>query len=198
MHYPSLPRKRGSRATVRGPVLWIPAFAGMTHMRLTLRGTLGAVFSALRLDLPDFPRPWIGSVLGSPVAVKTVSLRQDARAHCVHERVQVDRHEVILVDKNALNVRGQRVALLGFEARLMLFPQCFDLWFADTGCAAATDGIDANIGRGSAWPRIDVLHNRADARKAFAALADLGAERRSFEHFELAANSNGAQIGEDA
>ena len=98
----------------------------------------------------------------------------------------------------ALDGLDQLLAFGQVKAGLMLGPQLLDLWLTDKGGRAIAHGVDANIGPGSAWPRVDVLHNSAVAGVSLAALVHLGAEGRALQHLQLAADADGAQVGENA
>src|SRR5262249_34913418 len=59
-------------------------------------------------------------------------------------------------------------------------------------------GVDANVGLGTARPRVNVLDYDAIARVALAALGDLGPEDRPLQGLHLAPNAHGTQVSEDA
>src|SRR5712691_9990600 len=135
--------------------------------------------SAVRLDLPDFPRIWVRCVLGVPVAVEPLALRQHPRSDRVHERIEVERHDVVAGDQRPLDLAVQARALLGVSAGLMLLPQLVDLGLADQARGGGARGIDADKLGGAT--RVDVLNDRPVAWKGLAPLPDLGAERRPFQ-----------------
>src|SRR5215471_1609533 len=83
--------------------------------------------SAVGLDLPHLPGAWVWRVQRVPVLADRLALRQHPRADPVDERVQVDRHEVVLVEEDPLDRLDESLSLDRIEARLVLGPERFDL-----------------------------------------------------------------------
>src|SRR5215510_1265227 len=153
--------------------------------------------SAVGLDFPHLPGPGVWRVQRVPVLADRLALRQHSRSDPVDERVQVDRHEVVLVEDNPLDRLDEALALDRIEARLVLGPERFDLRLAYERRRAPADGVHGDVRLRAAGTGIDVLHDRPVARNALSALADLRPERRAFQRLELSANSDRAQIGQD-
>src|SRR5215510_8918439 len=82
----------------------------------------------LSLDLPDFPGPWEGGVQGIPVVVHSLTFRQYFRADGVHKGVDVERHQVVLLNDDALDLLDQMIPFGQVDTGLMLSPQGLDLW----------------------------------------------------------------------
>src|SRR2546422_167954 len=160
--------------------------------------TRGAPPSAVRLDLPDLPRPRIRRVERVPVPVERFPLRQHARADGVDERIPVDRDEIVLVEDNPLDLLDQPFALREIQARLVLLPQRFDLGIADERGRAIAHGVHGDVGLRAAGARIDVLHDRAIPGESLAPLPDLRSEGRALQRLHLAANSDRPKVGDDA
>src|SRR5437667_104569 len=160
--------------------------------------TRGAPPSAVRLDLPDLPRPRIRRVERVPVPVERFPLRQDARADGVDERIPVDRDEIVLVEDNPLDLLDQPFALREIQARLVLLPHRFDLGIADERGWAIAHGVHGDVGLRAAGARIDGLNDGAIPGESFAPLPDLRSEGRALQRLHLAANSDRAKVGDDA
>ena len=108
----------------------------------------------LPLYLPDLPGPWEGSVQGVPITVDSLAFRQHFGADGVHKGIEVDRHEVVLLNEDVLDLLDQTVPFGQVNAGLMFGPQRLDLRLADEGGRAPAHGIDPNRslgppGRGS-------------------------------------------------
>ena len=116
---------------------------------------------------------------GVPVGLNAIAFWEDFGANGVYKGIDVDGHEVILLDEDTLNLFDQAFPFSQVEARLMLRPQFLDARFADKGGGATTHGVDTNVGLGTPGSRIDVLEHSAVVWIALTALGNLGPKDRS-------------------
>src|SRR5262245_51526905 len=116
----------------------------------------------------------------------------------MHERIDIDRHEVILVEDQALNFIDQPVPLFWVDTGLMPFPALLDGRLADERGWAVADGIDPDTVLRATGPWADIHHDGAIALIAVATLAGLGAKHWPLQGLQLAPDANGAQISENA
>src|SRR6266446_1325346 len=152
----------------------------------------------LPLHLPDLPGPREGGVQGVPVAVYSLAFREDFRADGVHKGIEVDRHQVVLLNDDALDRLDQPVPFGEVNTGLMLGPQRLDLRLADEGGRAPAHGIDPNRSLGPPRSRVNGLHHSAITWVAFAALGELRHVDRRIQHLHFAPYADGTQVGEDA
>src|SRR5918996_278407 len=67
-------------------------------------------------DRPDFPRDRVAGLGGVPVPMKLIAGRQHARSYRMDKRVDVDGHEVVFLNDNALDGLDQPIPLVEIDA----------------------------------------------------------------------------------
>src|SRR5262245_58327535 len=152
----------------------------------------------LSLYLPDLPGPRKGSVQGIPVVVHSLTFRQHFGANGVYKGVEVDRHEIVLLNDDALDLLDQTVSFGEVNAGLMFGPQRLDLRLADKGGRAPTHSVDPNRRLGPSRSRVNGLYHSAITRVAFAALGELRHVDWRVQHLHFAPYADSTQVGEDA
>src|SRR5262245_31917779 len=111
----------------------------------------------LPLYLPDLPGPWEGSVQSVPIAVHCLAFRQHLGADSVHKGIEVERHKIVLLNDDALDLLDQALTFGQVETGLMFSPQRLDLRLADEGGRAPAHSIDPNRSFGPPWTRVNDL-----------------------------------------
>src|SRR5215471_98964 len=122
---------------------------------------------SLPLHLPDLPGPREGGVQGVPVVVHSLAFRQHFGANGMHKGIEVDRHQVVFLNDDMLDLLDQTIPFGQVNAGLMLGPQRLNLRLADEGGRAPAHGIDPDRSLGSPRSWVNSLHHGAIARVAF-------------------------------
>src|SRR5215831_9617821 len=152
----------------------------------------------LPLYLPDLPGPREGRMQSVPVVVHSLAFRQHFGADGVHKGIEVDRHKVVLLNDDTLDLLDQAVPFGQVNAGLMLGPQRLDLRLADEGGRAPTYSVDPNGSLGFPRSRVNDLQHSAITLVAFAALRGLCHVDRRIQHLHFAPYADSTQIGKDA
>jgi hypothetical protein len=143
-------------------------------------------------DRPDFPRDGVASLGGVPEPVEIIAGRQHPRSSGRHEGIDIDGHEVVLLDEDTLDRLDQPLPLFQVGAALVFGPEFLDLGLTHEGRRPPTDGIDTHRVLSTPRPRANDLQNGPVARIPLTALAELGPIRGALQHLQFAANAGGA------
>src|SRR5262245_48626471 len=79
------------------------------------------------LDRPDFPGDGVASLGGVPVPVEIIAGRQHSWSYRMHERIDIDGYEIVLLDEDTLDRLDQPVPFFQVSAALVFGPEFLDL-----------------------------------------------------------------------